>query len=76
MLNGWDGYILTHADYVKVFFSHDEYIDFLAKLDENLVFSARHLAECARQIFAGHGTVAKDGAPPRLTSKRNCKRRL
>jgi hypothetical protein len=36
MLNGWGGYILTHADYLNVFFSHDEYIDFFAKLDENL----------------------------------------
>ena len=36
MLNGWGGYILTHADYVNAFFSHDEYIDFFAKLDANL----------------------------------------
>jgi hypothetical protein len=28
MLNGWGGYILTEADYVNAFFSHDEYIDF------------------------------------------------
>jgi hypothetical protein len=31
MLNGWGGYILTQADYVNAFFSHDEYIDFFAK---------------------------------------------
>ena len=37
MLNGWGGYILTHADYVNAFFSHDEYIDFFAKLDSNLL---------------------------------------
>jgi hypothetical protein len=36
MLNGWGGYVLTQADYVNVFFSHDEYIDFFAKHDENL----------------------------------------
>ena len=36
MLNGWGGYVLTHADYVNAFFSHDEYIDFFAKLDANL----------------------------------------
>jgi hypothetical protein len=30
MLNGWGGYILTQADYVNAFFSHDEYIDFFA----------------------------------------------
>ena len=36
MLNGWGGYILTQADYVNAFFSHDEYIDFFAALDENL----------------------------------------
>jgi len=36
MLNGWGGYVLTHADYVNAFFSHDEYIDFFAKHDKNL----------------------------------------
>ena len=36
ILNGWGGYILTQADYVNAFFSHDEYIDFFAELDENL----------------------------------------
>jgi hypothetical protein len=30
MLNGWGGYVLTQADYVNAFFSHDEYIDFYA----------------------------------------------
>jgi len=28
MLNGWGGYVLTEANYVNAFFSHDEYIDF------------------------------------------------
>jgi hypothetical protein len=28
MLNGWSGYVLTHANYANVFFSHDEYLDF------------------------------------------------
>ncbi len=36
MLNGWGGYILTQADYVNAFFSHDEYIDFFAGIDGNL----------------------------------------
>jgi hypothetical protein len=36
MLNGWGGYILTQADYVNAFFSHDEYIDFFAKVSGNL----------------------------------------
>jgi hypothetical protein len=36
MLNGWGGYILTHANYVNAFFSHDEYIDFFATPDGNL----------------------------------------
>jgi hypothetical protein len=35
-LNGWGGYVLTQADYVNAFFSHDEYIDFFAVLNENL----------------------------------------
>jgi hypothetical protein len=30
MLNGWGGYVLTDANYVNAFFSHDEYIDFFA----------------------------------------------
>jgi len=30
MFNGWGGYILTQADHVNAFFSHDEYIDFFA----------------------------------------------
>jgi hypothetical protein len=36
ILNGWGGYILTHADYVNAFFSHDEYLDFFAEDRENL----------------------------------------
>ena len=36
MLNGWGGYLLTQADYVNAFFSHDEFIDFFADRDENL----------------------------------------
>jgi hypothetical protein len=37
MLNGWGGYLLTEIDYVNVFFSHDEYIDFFATDECNLV---------------------------------------
>ncbi len=36
ILNGWGGYILTEADHVNAFFSHDEFIDFFAGLDQNL----------------------------------------
>ncbi len=36
MLNGWGGYVLTEANYVNVFFSHDEYIDFFANHLQNL----------------------------------------
>lgn len=36
MFNGWGGYVLTHADYVNAFFSHDELIDFFAEHDGNL----------------------------------------
>jgi hypothetical protein len=36
VFNGWGGYVLTQADYVNAFFSHDEYIDFFAVQDENL----------------------------------------
>lgn len=37
MLNGWGGYVLTQADYVNIFFSHDEYLDFFAKLESSLM---------------------------------------
>jgi hypothetical protein len=36
MLNGWGGYVLTEADYVNAFFSHDEFIHFFAKNSSNL----------------------------------------
>jgi hypothetical protein len=36
MLNGWGGYVLAEADFVNAFFSHDEYVDFFADIDENL----------------------------------------
>jgi len=36
MLNGWGGHVLTQADYVNAFFSHDEYIEFFADVDGNL----------------------------------------
>jgi len=36
MLNGWGGYVLTHANYVNAFFSHDEFIDFYAASETNL----------------------------------------
>ena len=36
MLNGWGGYVLTVADYVNVFFSHDEYLRFFAAESCNL----------------------------------------
>lgn len=36
LLNGWGGYLLTHANYVNAFFSHDEYIDFFAREESSL----------------------------------------
>jgi hypothetical protein len=36
ILNGWGGHVLTHANYVNAFFSHDEYIDFHADSEANL----------------------------------------
>jgi hypothetical protein len=36
LLNGWGGYVLTEANYVNAFFSHDEYIDFFAENSANL----------------------------------------
>jgi hypothetical protein len=36
MLNGWGGYILTDANYVNAFFSHDEFIDFFGDENANL----------------------------------------
>jgi hypothetical protein len=31
MINGWGGYLLTEANYVNAFFSHDEYVDFFSE---------------------------------------------
>ncbi len=36
MHNGWGGYLLTTADYVNLFFSHDEYIDFYSR-DQSMI---------------------------------------
>lgn len=36
MLNGWGGYLLTHANYINLFFSHDEFFDFYAERQEQL----------------------------------------
>ncbi len=36
MLNGWGGYLLTDADYLNAFFSHDEYVDFYARDESKL----------------------------------------
>jgi hypothetical protein len=36
MLSGWGGYLVTEANYVNVFFSHDEYMDFFTSTPENL----------------------------------------
>lgn len=37
MLNGWDGFVLTDANYVNASFSHDEYIDLFAENEATLV---------------------------------------
>ena len=44
MLNGWGGYLLSEANYVNAFFSHDEYIDFFAERSENLADVRKELA--------------------------------
>ena len=44
MLNGWGGYVLTQADHVNAFFSHDEYIDLFAKDLTSLVDIRKTLA--------------------------------
>jgi hypothetical protein len=36
MLNGWGGYVLTDANYVNAFFSHDEFMDFFGDANANL----------------------------------------
>lgn len=55
MLNGWGGYILTQADHVNAFFSHDEYINFFAKLDGNLAD--------VRKEWGASISVRQSGAP-------------
>jgi hypothetical protein len=36
MLSGWGGYILTQANHVNAFLSHDEWVDFFAESPERL----------------------------------------
>jgi hypothetical protein len=43
-LNGWGGYVLTGADYVNAFFSHDEFIDFFAGDDSSFAELRRDFA--------------------------------
>jgi hypothetical protein len=49
MLNGWDGYVLTQANCVNLFFSHDEHLDFFASEDGNLVEVRDALQAASRQ---------------------------
>jgi hypothetical protein len=49
ILNGWGGYVLTQGDYVNVFFSHDEYLEFFANEDDNLVEVRDALQAASRQ---------------------------
>ena len=51
MLNGWGGYLLTQADYVNAFFSHDECIDFYAERDQELTD--------VRKVLGGGQTAAE-----------------
>jgi hypothetical protein len=44
ILNGWGGYVLTEADYVNAFFSHNEYIAFFAEIDSDLAEVRKELA--------------------------------
>jgi hypothetical protein len=46
MLNGWGGYVLTEANFVNAFFSHDEYIDFFAEHEANLPSILDEVANC------------------------------
>jgi hypothetical protein len=50
MLNGWEGYVLTEANYVNAFFSHDEYVDFFGDKDANL-------ADIRKALGPGQPTV-------------------
>lgn len=69
MLNGWDGYLLTQANYVNLFVSHDEYIDFYAEKP--------YLAEI-REGLGVEGPAGEAGSPPAdkgdadLDGKENC----
>jgi hypothetical protein len=60
-LNGWGGYILPYADYANVFFSHDEYIDFFAKLDENLGGRTTEVRTSSGMQSIGNRVIAEEG---------------
>jgi hypothetical protein len=50
MLNGWGGYVLTEANYVNAFFSHDEYINFFAQNSEKLADIRKVLGPSQRRV--------------------------
>jgi hypothetical protein len=55
MLNGWGGYVLTEANYVNAFFSHDEYVDFFGDKDANLADIRKSLGPS--QLTAADGST-------------------
>jgi hypothetical protein len=57
MLSGWGGYVLTEANYVSAFFSHDEYIEFFAEKPENLADIRKGLGP-SRPTTGGAATTA------------------
>jgi len=63
MLNGWGGYVLTHANYVNAFFSHDEYIDFFAKPEVGL-------ADVREALGGGSTTGTRLRVPPSSNNER------
>jgi hypothetical protein len=51
MLNGWGGYVLTGANYVNAFFSHDEYIRFFGRVHPILRLRGEQSGRGSRGIW-------------------------
>lgn len=49
MLNGWDADLFTEADYVSLFCSHDEFVEFHARDEQNM--------QAVRAAFPDAGAV-------------------
>jgi hypothetical protein len=57
--NGWGGYILTQANYVNAFFSHDEYMDFFSSNQATIANLRRRYADLIKPPSSFHSVYGR-----------------